>query len=286
MSINKSLLSFMMLIGSATAFAEASNVQHLLWSQDILNVNIPLNQEKIIEVCSSNSTPDKCTPVSMTPYLPENVVGNGGLQSINNAGVLYLTATQPFSNQLAELKLDDSQGTVVLVRLTATQTANQDHIEILLPPSSSTTSQGSGHDSSDKTLGDKVRWVAEQLYAPDRLLTQPNWIFRVPMRTAQFVPLYRDTNVTAMPLASWQSGDEFITAVLLRNNQKSEINSKPIILDFNLLRGQWVAASFFREGLEEPKILEPEGSGEDSTTLILVSSMPFDQALNSGGQDE
>ena len=286
MSINKSLLSFMMLIGSATAFAEASNVQHLLWSQDILNVNIPLNQEKIIEVCSSTSTPDKCLPVSMIPYLPKNEVANGELQSINNAGVLYLTATQPFSNQLAELKLNDSQGTVILVRLTSTQAANQDHIEILLPPSSSTTSQGSGHDSSDKTLGDKVRWVAEQLYAPDRLLTQPNWIFRVPMRTAQFVPLYRDTNVTAMPLASWQSGDEFITAVLLRNNQKSEINSKPIILDFNLLRGQWVAASFFREGLEEPKILEPEGSGEDSTTLILVSSMPFDQALNSGGQDE
>ena len=282
MSINKSLLSFMMLIGSATAFAEEHNVQHLLWSQDILNVNIPLNQEKIIEVCSSNSTPDKCTPVSMTPYLPENVVGNGGLQSINNAGVLYLTATQPFSNQLAELKLDDSQGTVVLVRLTATQTANQDHIEILLPPSSSTTSQDGGHGSSDKTLGDKVRWVAEQLYAPDRLLTQPNWIFRVPMRTAQFVPLYRDTNVTAMPLASWQSGDEFITAVLLRNNQQSE----RVRLDFNLLRGQWAAASFFREGVESTNILEPARDVEDSTTLILVSTMPFDQALNLGGQDE
>jgi len=282
MKTNKKLSVFALLLGSLSAYADAGpQAQHLLWNQDILNIELPLNQEKIIEICASNQDPLNCQSLPMTPYLPEAEVANGSLQSINNGGILYLTATAAFSNQLAEFKLNDQAGTVVLARLSASPSGNADRIEILLPSSKSNSSQTPANPDSDKTLGDKVRWVAEQLYAPQRLLTEPNWIFRVPMRTDNFVPIYRGGEITAMPLASWQSGSEFITAVLLRNNQ-----NQPVHLDFNFLRGQWVAASFFRITSEDPSSLTANKTSTDSTTLIVVSSMPFNQALNAGGSND
>ncbi len=273
-----SLLTSMNLAYSDPA---SSQIQHLLWKQDILSIALPLHQEKIIEVCSAQSTPDHCNPVPLTPYLPQTEMANGTLQSINNAGVIYLTATQAFENKLAEFKLNDQKGTVVLVRLTASESGNTDHLEILLPPESSSNVSDSGASpgTADQTLSDKIRWVAEQLYAPKRLLTEPNWIRRVPMRTEQFVPIYTDSEISAMPLASWQAGDEFITAVLLRNNQSHQA----IALNFNGLRGQWIAASFFREGKIDSYWLAPARDPNDSTTLIVVSNLPFAEALKAGG---
>ncbi len=272
-------LSLLTAMNLAYADPVGTSVQHLLWNQDILSIELPLHQEKIIEVCSVHSAPDHCDPVPMTPYLPQAEMANGTLQSINNAGVIYLTATKAFENKLAEFKLNDQKGTVVLVRLTASETANADHLEILLPPESGTADSEKAPGTVDKTLSDKIRWVAEQLYAPKRLLTEPNWIRRVPMRTEQFVPIYTDSEVSARPLASWQAGDEFITAVLLRNNQSHQA----ISLNFNGLRGQWVAASFFREGRVDPYWLTSARDPNDSTTLILVSNLPFAQALKAGG---
>ena len=270
-----------LLAAISLAYADSTNtpVQHLLWKQDILSIALPLHQEKIIEVCSAQSTPDHCNPVPVTPYLPQDEISRGTLQSINNAGVIYLTATQPFENKLAEFKLNDQKGTVVLVRLTTSETANVDHLEILLPSESGAANSEKTPGTADQTLSDKIRWVAEQLYAPKRLLTEPNWIRRVPMRTEQFVPIYTDSEISAMPLASWQAGDEFITAVLLRNNQSHQA----IALNFNGLRGQWIATSFFREGKIDSYWLAPARDPNDSTTLILVSSLPFAEALKAGG---
>jgi integrating conjugative element protein (TIGR03749 family) len=266
-----------LLTAISLAYADSTNtpVQHLLWKQDILSIQIPLHQEKIIEICSAQSTPDHCNPVPLTPYLPQDEIAKGTLQSINNAGMIYLTATQAFENKLAEFKLNDPRGTVVLVRLTASETANADHLEILLPPEPGTANSEKSPGTADQTLSDKIRWVAEQLYAPKRLLTEPNWIRRVPMRTEKFVRIYKDAEVSAMPLASWQAGDEFITAVLLRNNQSHQA----IALNFNGLRGQWIAASFFREGKVNSYWLTPARDPNDTTTLIVVSRLPFAEAL-------
>ena len=283
MKTTMKLSVFALLLGAISVYADVGpQAQHLLWNQDILNIELPLNQEKIIEICAPSQDPSNCQGLPMTPYLPEAEVANGSLQSINNGGILYLTATATFSNQLAEFKLNDQAGTVVLARISASQSGNADRIEILLPNSKSNSSQTPTNPDSDKTLGDKIRWVLEQLYAPQRLLTEPNWIFRVPMRTDNFVPIYRGGEITAMPIASWQSGSEFITAVLLRNNQQGQEAN----LDFNFLRGQWVAASFFRNAPGNPRVLSVNKTPTDSTTLIVVSSMPFNQALNAGGSND
>lgn len=267
----------------STSFAD--NVRHVVWNKDFIPIQVPIGKEKIIEVCAPDSDPAGCQTIPVTPYLPQDEVSNGSLKWINNNGTLYLNATKPFSNKLAELKLNNAKGDIVLVRLSASQSADDDRIEILMPGQKSnannTASQSSGQGNEDKSIGDMVRWVAQQLYAPKRLLTQPNWIYRVPMHTDRFVPLYRGGVVSSMPLASWRAGDYYVTAVLIRNT----IQGQQVSLSYNMIRGQWIAVSFFRQSRLNPSVLTSARTDRDSTTAILISTVPFETALKEGSSD-
>lgn len=271
------LIAIVLVLTATTSFAD--NVRHVLWNKDFIPIQVPIDKEKIIEVCAPNSDPSDCQAIPFTPYLPQDEVSNGSLKWINNNGTLYLNATKPFSNKLAELKLNDANGDIVLMRLSASQTADDDRIEILLPGHNNNVNNPTGGQiKEDKSIGDMVRWVAQQLYAPKRLLSQPNWIYRVPMHTDYFVPLYRGDVVSSMPLASWRAGDYYVTAVLIRN----VLEGQEVTLSYNMLRGQWIAVSFFRQSKLNPDVLTPSRTDRDSTTAILISTIPFAAALKEG----
>lgn len=261
-----------LILSVATAVVFAQNVRHVVWKKIPLSIQIPIGQEKIISF-----------PTTVQPFLPHDLLNKGALKSINNDGTLYLMATTSFSNQLAEIKLNNTHGDVILLNLSASKTANQDQLSILLPPSSekqpANASQPTGDSQKeDQSLGGMVRWVAQQLYAPKRLLTRPNWIFRTPMQTERFVSLYRGAVVSAMPLASWRSGDYYITAVLLRNVQRNQ----RVVLRHKMIRGSWIAISFFRLSHLNPSVLTAARTATDSTTAIMISSVPFNEALKEG----
>ena len=151
---------FVMVLALSSTRAFADNVQHVIWQKTIIPIQVPIGQEKMIEVCAPSDNPSACQPISFTPYLPQIEVSSGALKWINNQGTLYLNATKPFANKLAELKLNNRTGDVVLIRLTATQTAGDNRIEILLPGQQSNTNKTS-HDSTrsqeDKSIGDMAR---------------------------------------------------------------------------------------------------------------------------------
>jgi len=297
------IIAAMLMVIATPVFA--SNVHHVLWNKNIIPVQIPIGKEKIIEVCAPNSNSNSesnrgdastCQTIPLTPYLPQAEIKNGDLKWINNNGTLYLNATKPFSKKLAELKLNNKNGDVVLIRLSATKAANDDQIQILLPSKSrnslsanntsnatnNTTNSPRNKAQQDKSIGDMVRWVAQQLYAPKRLLTAPTWIYRVPMHTNKFIALYRGGVVSSMPLASWRAGDYYITAVLLRNVLKNT----NVHLKYTMLRGQWIAATFFRQSRLNPAILTKVRTISDSTTAILVSTVPFNAALREASKGE
>lgn len=266
----KIVLALVLLVSTMSAFAD--NVRHVVWNKVPIAIQLPIGHEKIISF-----------PSGIQPFLPEDLLRKGALKSINNDGTLYLIASQSFSNKMAEIKLNDTNGDVILLNLSASKTANKDQISVLLSKSRETSknqdaSQSGNSQQEDKSIGDMVRWVAQQLYAPKRLLTRPNWIFRTPMHTERFVSLYRGAVVSAMPLSSWRSGDYYITAVLLRNVQKGQ----SVVLRHSMIRGNWIAVSFFRLSHLNPSVLTPARTVTDSTTAIMVSSVPFDEALKEG----
>lgn len=115
-----------------------------------------------------------------------------------------------------------------------------------------------------------TRFAAQQLYAPERLLTPSQDIYRVPMHTKKTVDLVMDGSITAMPLASWRGGNFFVTAILLRNNLPQVLSLKP-----EDLCGQWQTATFFPINQ-----LTARGTVNDSTTVFLVSRRSFVESLN------
>lgn len=265
---------------TTTTFADT--VQHVLWNKNFINLQIPIGKEKIIEFCAPGSVAN-CKIIGFKPYIPGDLLQSGLLKYLGANGALYLTASKPFTNKLVQISLHNQKGNTIFIRLTASKEANDNRIEVLLSGNTvennvSSKNSTDGQVKEDKSIGDMVRWVGQQLYAPKRLLTQPNWIYRVPMKTNRFVPLYRGAVVSSMPLASWQAGDYYITAVLLRNVLKGQ----HVLLSHTMLRGSWIASSFFRLSPLNPAVLTSAQTVTDSTTAILISTVPFDAALNEG----
>ena len=186
-----------------------------------------------------------------------------------------------FPAERVQVKLES--GKIILLDVSAKQSASCTPLEIVLaednrlPFSEKAEAQNWQNTEEEPTqLTTTVitpiqltRFAAQQLYAPQRLLTQSNNIYRVPMHTQKTVDLVLDGSVMAMPLASWRGGDQFVTALLLRNNLPHELTLHP-----QDLCGQWQTATFFPKNE-----LAQRGNVKDSTTVFLVSHRPFAESL-------
>ncbi len=142
-------------------------------------------------------------------------------------------------------------------------------IKLLLTTSilaSFSASASSQYDYSAVTL---TRFAIQSLYAPKRLILTPEGIHRAPMQTEKHVPLFYGASIDAMPLASWRAGPLFITAVELKN-----LLSHPISIDAKTIKGDWQTAALY------PSTQLPSQDKHETTTIFLVSSKPFDKALN------
>ncbi len=116
-----------------------------------------------------------------------------------------------------------------------------------------------------------TRWVVQQLYAPQRLLTDLPGVNRVPVDKSELeifrcgarLPTLCAGGVVGSPLASWQSNHHYVTAVEVQNKL-----AEPVVLDARELRGNWRAAAFVHNQLR------PFGQHGDNTVLVLISDFP------------
>lgn len=112
-----------------------------------------------------------------------------------------------------------------------------------------------------------IRFAAQQLYAPQRLIAQARGVTRTDV-AASGEKLLRGRSVSSQVLAGWTDGGLYVTAVEIKN----QLN-EPFVLDPRDLRGHWLAATF------QHARLFPKGDGADTTAVYLVSPVPFDEAV-------
>jgi len=114
-----------------------------------------------------------------------------------------------------------------------------------------------------------VRYVSQQLYAPERLVQSHPAIYRTPLRVNKKLhTLYRGAALQATPLASWKGGLFYVTAVKIQNQTDAALT-----LDPRRFRGQWRSRTLQHTGLSAYL------SETDTTTVYLVSDRPFDESL-------
>ncbi len=115
-----------------------------------------------------------------------------------------------------------------------------------------------------------LRYAIQHLYSPVRLIHEDSAFSRTPMQTTRSVPLINQASVLALPLASWAAGNDTVTAVLLKNTTRHRV-----VLDPRRLQGDWLAVSFYPSNY-----LNARGHWRDRTTVFVVASQPFNQALH------
>lgn len=239
---------------------------HVVWDGIPIGFAVPVGQERILKF-----------PGSVTLNNSNARLTTDKVSIQNNAGFLYIKAKKEFRPIRLDFTLS-STGQVILVDLSANDNVSNTPVSVVLsdnnnqntsPTSPNNTHQDQNNIQSvnDVTL---MRYAIQHLYAPERLISHNNSITRVPMETQQSVNLFDDKSVLAMPLISWNAGDLYVTAILLKNNWDEKI-----LLNPRNINGNFIAASFYPS-----RIINSKGSNNDRSTVFLVSNEPFNDALN------
>lgn len=236
--------------------ADSPAFEHALWQGFPIQVTVPVGQERIVRF------PGAVTLNNSNPALTTDRIS---LQ--NNAGFLYIRAKKVFAPIRLAFVLKTT-GRAVLIDLSGVKKGSDAPLAVVLPTQPAATKSenpaGSPWVINDVTL---MRYAITRLYAPQRLMYEVPGIVRTPMGTQRSVSLISD--VLAMPLASWSGNRLTVTAVLLKNPWHQALQLTP-----QMIHGHFRAVSFY-----PTDTLSPHGTLHDRTTVFLISSAPFNDAL-------
>ena len=249
--------------------AVAQTPERVLWEKRPITVHIQTGQERIVHF-----------PDEVRYWLPDNIKLKVSVIAAN--GVLYIKALEDFSSTRIRVQsLGDQQVYLLDISASDAETVTDELIVM---------TQESVHNLSEENLSPQIaedwrirltRYAAQQLYAPERLLSGDAAIKRIPLESSMTVPLIRGGLLEAEAIASWHGNGLTVTAVKLFN-----VSSQPLRLVFEssdstqtldmreLIRGDWLTATLQHDSLG---VL---GSKNDTTTLYLVSNRNFIESLN------
>jgi len=232
----------------------ATQTEHVVWDKVPLTIELPLNQERLIQFPQTIKIIDQQL--------------NAHLEVLKVKGSLYLKAKEAFKGARLIVQLMP-EGEVIILNLQADEKATAvNPIEILIDnPQNNATQAANQYDYNAIQL---TRFAIQALYSPERVQEIPEGIYRTPMQSQKTIPLFYGASVEAHPIASWRGGNLYVTAVELKN-----LLNQPVTLGFSKLLGHWQTASFY------PKNELAARNQHESTTVFLVSDYPFAKALTS-----
>ena len=276
-AINKVLLG---LACSGLLFSNSLNVmaatntapgQYVVWKDAPISVSLPINQPK--EIFFDHMV------LAGVPIALKNK-----LNIANHAGVLTLTALEPFGPTRIEVK-DVQSKRIILLTLDASKIGNT--IPLTIYEQEPKASAVDGWKNAPNAMQGQMayitltRFAEQQLYAPKRLQSNPFGIQLInSFQQGKHSPdmanrLFLDGAIMAMPWASWNSGNHYITAVKLKNNTPLTIDlAKSLTLICGRHEGLWKTVTFFPRWT-----LHKAGELNDNTMAFLISNEPFEKAM-------
>ena len=229
------------------------------WPNAPLELDLAVGYEQRISVPEARSL-RLGIPQSVKRILRTEIVGNH----------LWLEAKEPF-NSVRLVLIADPLGRIVLqVRSQHSKQFNQ---PIIIHERRPDERRAASKPSLRLGFVKLTRWVVQQLYSPERLLSDLPGVQQIAVelnsyeifRCGMRIPTACAGAVSAVPIASWQSPYHFITAIKIVNQL-----TQPIILDPRELRGTWRSAAFVHSKLSA------QGNSGDTTVLVLISDYPFE----------
>ncbi|PKM36344.1 MAG: TIGR03749 family integrating conjugative element protein [Gammaproteobacteria bacterium HGW-Gammaproteobacteria-10] len=246
--------------------AGSAEIERLFWDKLPIGITLPVGRERLVTF-----------PGDVRVGMPSELSGKVRTQSHN--GTVYWLANESFEAQRIEIHETDGSG-IYLVDLSASQEQGipVNPIEVLNKRPHGVEKTDSDRNRRNARAPRKAqkapglvtltRFAAQQLYAPSRMLKASPSIHRGVVTRRALHNLIRGESIEALPVASWQGGELYVTAVQLRNT-----GTAPVELDPRRIRGRWKAATF------QHGRLHPAGSEADTTAVYLVSDRPFHEMI-------
>lgn len=236
---------------------------HVLWDKLPIGFSVPVGHERLL------SFPDKVKVINDDPNLTSDKV-----TILNNAGTLYIKTKQVFDPVRLRVVMV-ATGETILVDLSGVAEGDDSPLSVVLASATATPVVDANQDTATKhsqtttNVVSLTRYAVQHLYSPERLLEDNPNIYRTPMYTQRSVVLTTGDQFSAFPLISWRGGELYVTAVLLRNDL-----SQPTAIHPQSFLGCWQSVSLY-----PLTSLSESGTSHDRTTVFLVSSEPFGEAL-------
>jgi len=265
----------------AVSANEQTAYERIFWNKTPLSITLQTGRERLIHF------PD------MVRVKPPKALSSEQLKITVVDNVVYLKALKDFSAERMKVQAFNHTsgsfegGRFYLLDLSAKRNGGSEQIQIIDKTNSNQSSlmqsgmnsaqpegvaeQSDGVNASqsqDVDMVALVRYAAQQLYAPERLVQSHPSIYRTPLRVKALTSLYRGGELQSIPLASWKGGDLYLTAVKIQNK-----TTLPVILDPRLFRGQWRSRTLQHGSLSRYQ------TEADTSTVYLVSDRPFHESL-------
>ncbi|SFQ19538.1 TIGR03749 family integrating conjugative element protein [Pseudomonas borbori] len=192
--------------------------------------------------------------------LPTALAGKLRVQS--TGATLYLLASEAIAPSRLQLQ-SVTTGQIILLDIAASPGERAlEPVRIIRGDPSQTTDESPASAPSATPIPVALtRYAAQSLYAPLRTVEALPGLRRVPLRlTGELPTLLPTENVASMPIAAWQLGDYWVTAVKLRNR-----GTNRVLLDPRRLQARLFAATFQHANLGSV------GSAEDTSVAYLVT---------------
>ena len=233
----------------------------LTYTGDPLPVLLPLGQERRVEIEGA-----RAIRVGLSNSLQERL-------EVESMGAhVWLTARAALASQ--RLYLETDVGSLIL-ELRTDATAPKAALKIIIDsmPTPDSTAASPKRRAGYVVL---TRHAIQALYAPEHRDVKLQGMRRVPIDPAP-VALFRCRTVQpsacgdaveALPHTAWEASPYYVTAVTVRNRLP-----QPLVLDPRDVRGAFATAT-----LVHPR-LGMAGSPQDTTTIVLISHVPFEHVL-------
>jgi integrating conjugative element protein (TIGR03749 family) len=255
-SKSSSLMILLSIIPFTSGAGDA--VERLFWDKVPLRITLPVGKERLVTFSAA-----------VRLGMPGTLAAK--LRTQSNQGTVYWLAHEVFDIQRIEVR-EIKSNRIYLIDLSASKKSGLSDTPIEVINKQTEDEQTSVKRTAKKSQTPGyvalTRFAAQQLYAPARLLKAAPGIHRVSVARHTSTHLIRGEQIKAIPVAGWQSGSLYVTAVALKNTSQQYIT-----LDPRALRGAWRTATF------QHTRLHPAGSEADTTAVYLISDRPFHEVL-------
>jgi len=262
-------------LGLTLAIAsQAHAVRSVIWDKTAIRVNLIVGVEQMIHFPSDGQV-----------GLPGNLADADVFQTLFTGETAYWTAHQPFNSERIKVRLDSGEFMLFDVSATVEKSPPKmsEALNVVRAVASGIDRDDGISTKSSATIFDVIRYAAQVIYSPSRLVEPLNGVREVPLGIKGNVnELYDHQDHLGLIFAvnkSWTVDGIFVTAISVLNK-----HTHTVALDNRLVRHtkdasihgvetHFIAASFFKQHLEVG------GQLGDRTTLFIVTDKPFQSAI-------